>query len=224
MSGCSTMVYFSLFGIPVHVQPWFWLSLALLGLSGVGAGGYWEWLSLALFVLAGFITVLVHELGHALAGRACGARGAITLQAFGGITHFEGRHFGRAQDFLVTFAGPGLQLVLAWLLTFVDPVVYDGRPVLAYFVRMLQVISVFWAALNLLPVLPLDGGQMFRTIVGPRRERIAEWVTIVTAAVTALLAFRFFSSIFLAVMMAAFAFQAWQRLGTSGGSSRRWRR
>ncbi len=215
------MVYFSIFGIPVHVQPWFWLSLALLGFGSLGDGGYWEWLSLALFVLAGFLTVLVHELGHALAGRAYGARGAITLQAFGGITHFDGRRFGRVQEFLVTFAGPGLQLVLAWLLTFVDPDFYDGRPVLAYFLRMLQLISVFWAALNLLPVLPLDGGQMFRTIVGPRREHIAEWVTIVTAAVTALLAFRLLSSIFLPLMMAAFAYQAWQRLSAGGRGRRR---
>lgn len=195
--------------------------MALLGLSGVGDRGYWEWLSLALFVLAGFITLLVHEMGHALAGRACGGHGTITLQAFGGITDFGGHRFGRRQDFLVTFAGPGLQLLLAWLLTFVDSSVYDGRPALAYFLRVLKVISVFWAALNLLPVLPLDGGQMLRSIVGPNRKRIAEWITILTASVAAVMAIRSFASVFLAGIMAAFAFQAWQRLGAEHGRGRR---
>ena len=63
------MIRFNLFGIPVQVQPWFWLTLVLIG-GGVGANTADELLLLALFVVAGFVSILVHELGHALAGMA----------------------------------------------------------------------------------------------------------------------------------------------------------
>ena len=59
------MVRFSIFGIPVEIQPWFWLTLGLLGSlwtgDGASAAGI---LMIFLFILAGFISVLIHELGH----------------------------------------------------------------------------------------------------------------------------------------------------------------
>ena len=59
------MIQFSLFGIPVRVEPIFWLTLALIG-GGLSARDSESLLVVALFVLAGFVSVLIHEMGHAL--------------------------------------------------------------------------------------------------------------------------------------------------------------
>jgi len=85
------MVRFSIFGIQVEVQPFFWLTMVLIG-SGFGrglTGSSLELLFIALFVIAGFISILVHELGHALTAKANGAQAPyIVLQAFGGYAAY----------------------------------------------------------------------------------------------------------------------------------------
>ena len=59
------MIQFSLFNIPIRVLPWFWVTMAFIG--GVLYADTKEALfELLLFMLAGFISILVHELGHAL--------------------------------------------------------------------------------------------------------------------------------------------------------------
>jgi stage IV sporulation protein FB len=205
------MIRFTLFGIPVRVEPWFWISLLLLG-GGIGANTKEELMLLSLFVLAGFFSVLVHELGHALTGRACGARSEVTLHAFGGVARFEGAWFTRRQDFLVTAAGPGAQLLLALAVWLAFPHLSELRSVAGYFWRVLFYISLIWALLNLLPVFPLDGGQMLKAILGPARERTTLWVSIVTAVVAAVLVFKYTGSLIFPVFLGLFAYQAWKRL------------
>jgi membrane-associated protease RseP (regulator of RpoE activity) len=208
------MIRFKLFGIPVQVQPWFWLSLVLIG-GGVGANTKQELLLLALFVLAGFVSILVHELGHALAGRACGAQSAVTLHAFGGFAEFSGAWFTRKQSFLVTAAGPGVQFllgVLTWLLIRGE---FMPRSYMDYFLVYLSFISVFWAVLNLLPVMPLDGGQMLNAMMGPARIRITLWVSIITAGVTAVATLKLTNSVVFPLLLVFFAYQAWKALRES---------
>lgn len=205
------MTQFTLLGIPVRIQPWFWLSLVLLG-GGMGANTQEGLLRLALFVLAGFVSILVHELGHALAGRANGAHSAITLHAFGGLAEFEGAWFSRKQSFLVTLAGPAAQIALGGLVWLVVPEPFALRSLLGYFWWYLIFISVAWALLNLLPVLPMDGGQMLNALLGPERIRITLWTSIVTAVVAGLAMFKFTGSIYFPLLLALFAFQAWRSL------------
>lgn len=79
------MLQFRLLGIPVTVQPWHWIMLGLFGavmFNPVDRNGL---LTVALFVLAGFISVLVHEYGHALTGRRYGSRPEIILHGIGGV-------------------------------------------------------------------------------------------------------------------------------------------
>ena len=77
------MIRFSIFSIPVEIQPFFWVTLVILG--GVsGADTAAQILEIGLFVIAGFVSILIHELGHALTARWFGANSSITLQAFGG--------------------------------------------------------------------------------------------------------------------------------------------
>ena len=205
------MVSFSLFGIPVQIHPWFWISLAMIG-GGNSANTQIGILLLALFVLAGLISILVHELGHALTGRAFGAHSEITLQAFGGLASFTGARFTRPQHFLVTAAGPVAQLLLAALILLIIPNHLTEFTPAAYFWRILTRISIVWALINLLPVLPLDCGQMLNAILGPARLKLTLSITIVTACIAAILIYQKYHSPIFPIFLGLFVWQAWQAL------------
>jgi len=210
------MFRFSIFGIPVEVQPFFWVSLVLLG-GADRADSMIGIFRVVLFVLAGFISILTHELGHALTARAFGAHSAISLQAFGGYAVHSGRNFKRWQNFLVTAAGPLVQIALALatflLLNRLESVTREGK----YFLNVLMVISFFWAALNLLPILPLDGGHMLNSVLGPARIKITLWTTIIVAAVVGFWMFTQYSSFIFPIILGMYAWKAHQALKTLGG-------
>lgn len=206
------MVSFSLFRIPVHIQPFFWITLALIG-GALRADSPESIFRVCLFILAGFISVLVHELGHALTARRFGAWTEIVLQAFGGYASYTGVRMTRTQTFLITAAGPALQIALGLLVWAVYPYLPETtNPNMLYFLAKLIIISFAWAILNLLPVLPLDGGQMLDAILGPQRIRITLWTTIVISLVVALLMIRFTGSYLFAIFLGFFAWQAWKSL------------
>lgn len=205
------MVRFTLFGIPVEIQPWFWLTLALIGGIG-GADTPAGLLALLLFVLAGFISVLVHEFGHALTGKHFGAKTAITLHAFGGYATFPVGKFTRGQDFLVTAAGPAIQIVLGGvflLLLLFGPAV---SPMATTFVTYMAWISIFWAVLNLIPVIPLDGGRLMSSILGPRQIELALKISMATGVIGAVLLYKFTGSILFPIFLGMMAFQNWQEI------------
>ena len=205
------MVRFSLFGIPIEIQPFFWITLVILG--GVsGADSTAEILNIGLFVIAGFISILVHELGHALTARSFGAHSRITLQAFGGYAAYSGVSLSRLQSFLVTAAGPGIQIALGlavfFLMRFIPNLSEQGTS----FLTTLVLISFFWAILNLLPVVPLDGGQMLNAVLGPARIKITLWTSIIVAIVAALGVFSATGSFIFPIFLGMFAWQAFQAL------------
>lgn len=205
------MVRFSIFGIPVQIQPFFWLTLVIIG-GARDANTPSAILEIGLFVLAGFISILVHELGHALTARKFGAYSEITLQAFGGYAAFSGVRLTRPQSFLVTAAGPGIQILLGVALFFSFRFLPDLPHNADEFLIQLMWISIVWAVLNLLPILPLDGGQMLNAILGPARIKITLWVTIITAAVAAYLVFTETNSFLFPIFLGMFAWQAIQAL------------
>lgn len=205
------MIRFSLFGIPIEVQPFFWLTLVILG-GALRADSSDQLLQIGLFVIAGFISILIHELGHALTGRAYGARSRIVLQAFGGYAAFTGTHFNRRQSFVVTAAGPAVQIALGLLVLFTLPHLGTLSLPALYFLKILMLISFFWAVLNLLPVLPLDGGQMLSAILGPQRIKITLWVTIIVAIAAGVTMFTRTGSIIFPIFLGMFAWQAFQAL------------
>lgn len=205
------MVRFSIFGIPVEVQPFFWITLVLIG-GALGADSASAILQTLLFVLAGFISIVVHELGHALTARKFGAYSSIVLQAFGGIAQHSGVRLSRPQSFTVTAAGPLLQIALGLAVWYTLPHLTELKPHASYFFVTLMSISFIWALLNLLPILPLDGGQMLHAILGPKREKITLWITIVCAVLIGLFGFIRTGSVILPIFMGLFAWQAWQAL------------
>jgi stage IV sporulation protein FB len=205
------MIRFTLFGIPVLVQPFFWITLAVLG-GALHADSAAAILDIGLFLIAGFISVLVHELGHALTARKFGAYSEITLQAFGGYAAYSGVRLTRPQSFAVTAAGPLVQIALGLALYFSLPYLPQINREAAYFLVTLIWISIAWAVLNLLPILPLDGGQMLNAILGPERIRITLWVTVVCAIIVAILLFQRTGSFIFPIFLCMFAWQAWQAL------------
>lgn len=205
------MVRFSIFGIPVRVHPFFWVTLAIIG-GALGANSPQDILRIAFFLLAGFVSIMVHELGHALTARKFGAHSEIVLEAFGGYAAYSGVRMTRPQSFLITAAGPAVQILLGVTVLMLLKQVPELSQNAGYFLRMLVWISLVWAVLNLLPVLPLDGGQLMNVVLGPRRMRTTLWISLIVAASVGLLLFRFTGSILFPIFMGMFAWQAWQAL------------
>ncbi len=213
------MLRFSLFGIPVTVQPWFWLTMALIG-GGLRASNSTEIMLVAIFAVAGFISILIHELGHALMIRKYGLPTSITLIAFGGYASYPAGKLDRKQSFLVTIAGPGVQLALGILLIMLSGVIQIPEGSLfGPFLYYLIVVSIIWAVLNCLPIHPLDGGQMLAAILGPQKQRYVHLVGAIVAVVAGLAGYLYLQTILLPIFMAFFAWHNWQSFQTGSGIS-----
>lgn len=190
---------FSLFRIPVRVSVWFWVMGLILGYPAVHLGGEF----LLAWVLVLFVSILVHELGHALLALSFGYPPRILLYQFGGLAMFEPyRGYTRARSILISLAGPGAGFVLFGLtLLFRDyglPRVVEnmseqGQRLVAFVILQMIWINLWWGLVNLLPVLPLDGGQICREIcssISPHRGVIyTARVSAVVAGGVALLLF-----------------------------------
>jgi stage IV sporulation protein FB len=205
------MIRFSLFGIPVEVQPFFWLSLAILG-GAINADSPQAILSIIIFILAGFVSIIVHELGHALTARKFGAYVAITLEAFGGYASYSGVRMSRVQSFLITAAGPAIQIALGIVCYLVLWRFPQTESVGGDFLSELIVISFFWAIINLIPVIPLDGGRLLEATLGPARIKITLWISIITSVVAAYLLYQKTGSILFPLFLAQYGWQSYQQL------------
>jgi Zn-dependent protease len=204
------MLSFNLFGIPVRILPWFWITMALIG-GGLGANDSLSILHVLIFIAAGLISILVHELGHALTVRKFGLPTAITLQAFGGYASFPAGQLNRKQSFLVTAAGPALQVSLGLILLIIRYFVpVPPESLLNVLMFDLISISIIWAVLNCLPVYPMDGGQMMAAVLGPHRAHFVHLISAVAAVAIGLAAYNYLHSILLPLFMAMFAWQNWQ--------------
>lgn len=186
--------------------------MAFLG-GVVGTNTKAELVALLLFMLAGFISILVHELGHALTAKHMGKRVEIVLQAFGGYAAYSGGgRLSRLQTILITAAGPALQILLGLaalaLVEQVEGLSLNGR----YFLRVLYSISIFWAILNLLPVLPMDGGRLLEAMLGPQRIRLTLQISISVAVAIVILALVFKLGMLLPIFMGLMAFESYKAL------------
>jgi len=162
----------TMFGIPVRVHPLFWVMAAFISWPLLEAG--------LLFVIAGmlaiFLSILWHELGHIFMGRLFNARGEIVLWAFGGLAIGASTQSNRWKRIAVYLAGPGAQLLLWGALRLAVPhIPLPVNPhtahVLFTFLDFMLLINLYWAILNLLPIYPLDGGQITRDLFTHFSER-----------------------------------------------------
>ncbi|MEH1885325.1 site-2 protease family protein [Nostoc sp.] len=156
----------SLFGIPLFLDPlWF----VILGLATLNFGvAYQEW-GTAIAWSAGivmalllFSSVLLHELGHSLVARSQGIKvNSITLFLFGGIAAIEEESKTPFKAFQVAIAGPLVSIILFLFLRLGVTVIPDTSP-LSVMVGDLARINLVVALFNLIPGLPLDGGQVLK--------------------------------------------------------------
>jgi len=206
------MVDFTLFRIPIRVEPIFWLTLGIIGfLSVQGFPMDIALMGTALFVMAGFISILIHELGHALMIQKFKQPTAIVLSSFGGYATFPLGSLDRKQSFFVTLGGPALQAAFGLLIYYLAPHILTQSPLINLFIMFLYQVSIFWAVLNCIPVLPLDGGRMLEAILGPRKIKTTVTISMFAALAACIIGFTL-KQTFLGIFMAMFAFQNYQAL------------
>jgi Zn-dependent protease len=191
--------------------------------EGLGDGTY---ITMALAAtLLFFISILLHEYGHALQARREGMEiEGIDLWLFGGVAQFKGMFPSAGAEFRIAIAGPLVSLVLG--MAFVGVAVVTGTPesvdgVFAWLGYINLVLLVF----NLLPALPLDGGRVLRAALWAARDDF-RWATRVAAGIG-----RGFGYLFIAGGLLLFfttseasglwiAFMGWFLLGAASAEAR----
>jgi Zn-dependent protease len=216
---------FRLFGIPVEIQFGFWLIsvfFAIDRLSGPHPYLIVEWTAVVL------VSVLVHELGHALALLRFGVPAEITLYAMGGVTASPIRdHLARWKSIFISFAGPlagfilgGAVLALEYAVPSlaIEPTSTSTPGEITRFmaVQDLLLVNFAWGLVNLVPVLPFDGGHILEHALGPRRQRLTALLStiiggLVTAAAVGLISLGFRGMWWPAMLFGFATFQSWQR-------------
>ena len=161
------------FGIPVrlHITILFFLWPAFAGRS-IGFGHALE------YAAAIVLSILVHELGHALTAKRYGMTGlSIMLHGFGGFAMSSGRRTPR-QSLVIVLAGPGATFALGLLLLALAKlggnVAEFGTEASfqAFLIGAVGRLNILLGFLNLIPVLPWDGGQALQAILGHRMTEI----------------------------------------------------
>jgi Zn-dependent protease len=257
-------VNFQLFGFPVRIHPLFWLVGFLLGYGG---GGPPDGFAILTWVLVLFVSILIHELGHALMFRRFGESAHIVLYWMGGLavpgddaprsswSSYSNSNFGRrshtpAERIIIAFAGPAAGFLFA---AFIILGVYAAggsvRPALTdtfaptwsiYLGEAMQdndkldglvygllQFNVWWGLINLLPVFPLDGGQIAQQLLMVKdpwagTER-ALWLSIIVGVAMAVVGGVVFREIFVVLLflsLAASNYFTLQQL--RGGGGRPW--
>jgi Zn-dependent protease len=209
------MLKFRVFGVPVVIEWWFWLSAVLLG-GGMNARGPDAWAAVAVWTGVMFVSILVHEMGHALAGIHFGARPGIKLHGFGGLTYLPGANFSRSQSIAISTAGPMAGLLLGCLVLALIKVTPPSSGLVWFACRQALYINFFWTFINLLPIQPLDGGQILREVLGPSRIRVTALIGAVLAVLLCVWSLRE-GRIYLGLMLAFFAYYNFRQEPVEGG-------
>ena len=231
---------FVLFGVPVRIHPFFWVISILLGLNSGDGQDSGDATSLLTWIVVIFVSILVHEFGHAVAIRYFGWRPWITLYAMGGLASHHQDHSPNAGrpsvQIIISLAGPAAGFVLAGIVIatlyltehstdFMGVEIGTGDPIfrdkIRYLVIQLLWVNIMWGLVNLLPVYPLDGGQVAReifTLFGARQGIVNSLkLSVITAAAMAAVGLFHFGSFYIALMFGFLAYSSYQALQAYSG-------
>lgn len=255
---------------PIRIHPLFWIMAAVLGAMNSNSQDGIILIMIAIWVVVIFCSILVHELGHAIAMRYYGETARIVLYMMGGlaISGEEGWFAARSQrprttvqQVIISAAGPAAGFILAALIAAivfaaggtVDIQLYNNfipiprfellrgeplyetvaaQPSSIYLIEVIHAslfINIFWGIFNLLPVFPLDGGQITRAIIlhydpwqGVKKSL---FVSLGASCIIAVFGFTQGQS-FIGIMFAMFAISSWQSIqqidGRGGFGGPRW--
>ncbi len=154
-------------------------------LAGTALAG-WAWLFNLEFAFCLIFALFIHEYGHILAMKQSGlkVKGIYLLPFIGGVAVSE-RSASRWQDFKIAIAGPALGTLgaaiayIGWLQT--------GNETLALFAAISLLLNLF----NLLPMVPLDGGQVLKAAAFSRSGRVGQFGLLLVTGTLSLLAWYF---------------------------------
>ncbi|TWT86866.1 Peptidase family M50 [Pseudobythopirellula maris] len=240
---------FSLLGVPIRVHPSFWVITLLMGVMGSSSAPA----DAVMWVVAVFVSIVVHEMGHAIVQRRFGGKPHVVLYSFGGLAFGNGADEAPSKQILISLAGPAAGFLLAMLTvaaiaatgraivphadqTQFNAIVQQYRgaqgftlpwgtywfgafssPQLSRLVHDLLYVNIWWGILNLMPVYPLDGGQIARQLL--LYARSPSWGVQaslkLSIGVAAALALWFFMSgaQFAAVLFGMLGYSNYQTLG-----------
>jgi stage IV sporulation protein FB len=211
------MLRFRLFGIPIGIHWMFLLLTAFLG-GGLDAQGPEQWRMVIVFMVAAFLSILIHELGHALTGLMMGAKSVfIQLHGWGGVAIFPDARFSRFKNIVVTAAGPLASILLAGLFTVISTYAnlsFNPDSQLSFlwihFLYTMVGINIFWSIFNLCPILPLDGGQILKDILGPKRIKLTCIIGFTTLAIIGYYLWKLTGSVYNLLIIAVLAGYTWK--------------
>ena len=224
----------------VRIHPFFWLVTLIMGVNSRDAISILSW------IVACFASILIHELGHAVTMRWYGESPRVLLYGMGGLAMSDGgyargwggnRRGGRTawEQIVISFAGPAAGFLFALvILVFVvamkgqvafrvpsvqSPAFWSAK--LANF-RLLELVSDLlyinfaWGLVNLLPIFPLDGGQIARQLLvlaepgsGYRRSL---GLSVATAAAMSFVGFAMWKSMYVGFMFAWLAVESYMSM------------
>ncbi|MFM8306929.1 MAG: site-2 protease family protein [Microcystis aeruginosa] len=162
----------NLFGIPFYINPSWFFVLGLITLTYGGElsqfpqlTGIMPWLLGFLAAILLFASVVAHELGHSFVAIAQGIEvKSITLFLFGGLATLGRESKTPLEAFLVAIAGPLVSLLLFGIFLIIGLNISLNAP-MAAILSLLAYINLALGLFNLIPGLPLDGGNILKAIV-----------------------------------------------------------
>jgi Zn-dependent protease len=169
------------FGIPVYVHVSWLIIFGLITWTlatgyfpaqqpDLPAASYWARGLIASLLF--FVSIFVHEMGHALVARRYGVRiRSITLFIFGGVAHMENEPPDGATELRIAAVGPLVSLALAGVFYALYTASVLG-PAARSVSRYLALINLVLALFNLVPAFPLDGGRVLRGLLWARAGRL----------------------------------------------------
>jgi len=184
------------FGVDVGVH-WSWVFIFVLVTWSFAAGvldqfyPQWSdaqrWIAGAFVAGIFFLSVLAHELSHAIVSNRNGLPvRSITLFVFGGVANLTKEPDTAALEFRIAIVGPLTSLALGAVFAVAFAVIRPFSDGLAGIAANLALINASLAVFNMLPGFPLDGGRVFRSIVWARNKdrlrstrtasRVGEWI------------------------------------------------
>ena len=195
--------------IPIVIHPIFWLFAGLIGFEYAGS------ISGALIMVGIiFFSVLIHEYGHALTAVLFKQTASIHIAALGGLTYHQGPRISFLKQFLIVLNGPLFGFLLYLFSSFAVSKSWGSGTILFQIFLITKQVNLIWTILNLLPVMPLDGGQLLRIVLEAKYGLKGYRFSLLLGAVLAVLMALYFSlrhAFFAAALFFLFAFECYDQ-------------
>lgn len=189
-------LHFRVGRVPVRVHPFFWVISVLMGLSQ-------DTKAVLIWVAIVFVSILVHELGHVAAFRRFGIPSEVVLYGFGGLTVPQRiSRMSHFQNIVISAAGPAAGFALTALIL-AGVILAGGEVFLGMYLWVipsvgalagsdyytnfalnnLLFVNLYWGLVNLLPVMPLDGGHIAQAALTRQNPRSGARTAAILSAV-----------------------------------------